>query len=407
MKTTFDPQNIKVLLLENIHTVARERLLSEGFQVELLDRALAEEELIETLKSYSVLGIRSKTKLTEKVLKASPHLRAAGCFSVGINQVDIIEANQTAVPVFNAPYSNTRSVAELVIAECISLSRQLVERSMKAHRGEWSKSAVGSNEVRNKTIGIVGYGHIGTQVSVLAEAMGMRVLYYDVIKKLPLGNAESVDSLADLMNVSDFITLHVPETPETKNMIRSEQLKQMKKGSYLINASRGTVVDIGALKAALQEGHLAGAAIDVFPVEPKSNADQFQSELQNIGNVILTPHIGGSTEEAQEAIGMEVAESLTRFLKLGTTTGAVNFPQLELGTINDSIRILNVHKNIPGVLSEINSMVSSGGVNIKAQQLSTDPEIGYLAIDVESGDAGELADSIASLKTSLKTWVVS
>ncbi|MEZ4873515.1 MAG: phosphoglycerate dehydrogenase [Bdellovibrionales bacterium] len=407
MNVQLNPNSIRILLLENIHEVAKTRLETEGFQVELLDRALAEDELISTLSDYQAVGIRSKTKMTKKVIDANPHLKAIGCFCIGTNQVALEPANIAGVPVFNAPYSNTRSVAELVIAESVSLSRQLMDRSKWAHEGKWSKTADGSNEVRGKTMGIVGYGHIGSQVSVLAEAMGMKVIYFDIMKKLPLGNAEPRETLDELLVESDFVTLHVPETPETKNMIQASELKKMKKGSYLINASRGTVVDIPALKSVLMEKHLAGAAIDVFPVEPKSNKDTFKSELQGIENVILTPHIGGSTEEAQEAIGHEVAESLTRFFRMGSTSGAVNFPNLELPRIDGAIRILNVHKNVPGVLGQINSRVSDAGVNIKAQHLGTDAKIGFLAIDVESGDAGELADKIKQLETSIKTWVVS
>lgn len=404
---TISPNNPpRILLLEGIHPLAEKQLSGEGFSVERLETALHEDELIEKLKGFDVVGIRSKTKITEKVISSSPHLLSIGCFCIGTNQVALSKANEIGVPVFNAPYSNTRSVAELVIAEMICLSRQVCDRSSMAHEGKWLKSAKGSNEVRGKTVGIIGYGHIGTQVSILAEGMGLNVIYYDIIKKLPLGNATPVDTLNELLSQSDFVTLHVPETPETKNLMKAEQLKNMKKGGYLINASRGTVVDIPALKAALEEGHVAGAAVDVFPKEPKSNNEEFDNDLQKLTNVILTPHIGGSTEEAQEAIGGEVSESIRKYLKQGSTTGAVNFPELELPPIKDSQRILNIHKNVPGVLGEINSMVSEAGVNIRTQHLSTDNAIGFLVLDIEKEKSGDLAQKIAGLSNSIKTRVL-
>lgn len=395
----------KILLTENIHTVAKAKLEEEGFSIDLISYAPSENELIELLPQYDGIGIRSKTELTEKVLSASRHLQAIGCFCIGTNQVNLSAAREFGIPVFNAPHSNTRSVAELVIAEIILLARQIGDRNTQAHLGEWNKNAVGSYEVRGKTLGIVGYGHIGSQVSVLAESMGLKVLFYDVIKKLPLGNAQSRSSLESLLRESDFVTLHVPETDLTKNMIGENELETMKKGSFLINASRGTVVVIEDLAKALKEGRLAGAAIDVFPWEPASNKEKFVSPLQNLKNVLLTPHIGGSTEEAQFAIGLEVAESFRKFVKIGTTAGAVNFPNVDLNQKQGTSRIINVHRNEPGVLSEINSLIFSVGVNIEGQYLSTDEKIGYMVVDVRTSDVSALAYKISSLPRSVRTRV--
>lgn len=397
---------LRVLLVENIHSVAKETLIAEGFKVDSLTHAPSEEELLKLLPNYDVLGIRSKTEITAHVLRQNPHLTAIGCFCIGINQVDLMTAREDGIPVFNAPHSNTRSVAELVIAEMISLSRQLGDRNTKAHVGEWVKSAEGSREVRGKKVGIVGYGHIGSQVSVLAESMGLQVMFFDVIKKLPLGNAEVKHSLDELLKNSDFVTLHVPETPETKDLIGARELALMKKGAHLINASRGTVVNIEALVKSLKEKHLGGCAIDVFPEEPASNKEKFVSPLQGVPNVILTPHIGGSTEEAQYAIGLEVAESFRRYLKIGSSSGAVNFPNVDLPVKQGTSRILNVHKNEPGVLGEINSLISKAGANIEAQYLSTDEKIGYLVMDLHSDQAPSLAMDIGRLSRSIRTRVV-
>lgn len=398
---------MKILLLENIHPVAKKSFEDNGFQVDLLKTALSEDELIAKLKDYNGIGIRSKTILTEKIIKECRNLDVIGTFCIGTNQVDLEIANVSGVPVFNAPYSNTRSVAELVIAEIISLARKLSHISALAHQGKWQKSANQSHEIRGKKLGIVGYGHIGSQVSVLAEAMGMDVYYYDVVKKLPLGNSKPLETLEELLSTCEFVTLHVPETPQTKNMIQARELALMQKGTYLINASRGTVVDIAALKNAILEKHLGGAAVDVFPKEPKNNEEQFVSELQGLDNVILTPHIGGSTEEAQEAIGREVSESLIRFLTKGITGGAVNFPNVECSdSYDNSRRIINVHKNVPGVLSEVNKIVSSLGTNILSQHLSTNNEIGYLVMDVEEGHGEELHEQISKLATSIKTRII-
>ena len=396
----------RILLVENIHEVAKEKLIEEGFKVDLITHAPSEDELIKTLPNYDVLGIRSKTEITKKVLQHAPRLMTIGCFCIGTNQVDLLNAREQGVPVFNAPHSNTRSVAELVIAEMIALSRQLGDRNNKAHVGEWIKSAVGSREVRGKTLGIVGYGHIGSQVSVLAESMGLKVVFFDVVKKLPLGNATVLSTLADLLKVSDFVTLHVPETPDTKDMIGAKELALMKKDSYLINASRGTVVVIEDLVAALKSKHIAGCAIDVFPAEPSSNKEKFHSPLQGVSNVILTPHIGGSTEEAQYAIGIEVAESFRRYLKIGSSSGAVNFPNVDLPIKQGASRLLNVHKNEPGVLGEINGIISRAGANIEGQYLATDERIGYLVMDVHSSHAQSLASEIEKLSRSIRTRVV-
>ncbi len=396
----------RILLVENIHPIAKEALENEGFVVDMLTHAPTEEELIKLLPKYTAVGIRSKTEITAKVLEHSEHTVTIGCFCIGTNQVDLKSARKNGVAVFNAPHSNTRSVAELVIAEMIALSRQLGDRNSRAHQGDWVKSAEGSREVRGKTLGIVGYGHIGSQVSILAESMGLKVVFFDTYKKLPLGNASYVHSLDELLSLSDFVTLHVPEIPETMNMIGKNELAKMKKGSYLINASRGTVVVIDDLVAALKEKHIAGCAVDVFPVEPASNKERFTSPLQNLPNVILTPHIGGSTEEAQKAIGMEVADSFLRYLKIGSSSGAVNFPNVDLPVKRGTSRILNVHRNEPGVLGEINTIISKAGANIEGQYLSTDDEIGYLVVDVHSAQALNLCQEIEKLPRSIRTRVV-
>ncbi|MFZ4404411.1 MAG: phosphoglycerate dehydrogenase [Pseudobdellovibrionaceae bacterium] len=397
---------IKILLVENIHNVAKQKLVDDGFSVTTLTYAPSEDELIRILPDYQVLGLRSKTEVTEKVLRANPHLLAIGCFCIGTNQVNLKVAQELGIPVFNAPHSNTRSVAELVICEMVALSRQLGDKSSKAHLGDWVKSADGAKEVRGKTLGIVGYGHIGSQVSILAEAMGLKVIFYDVIKKLPLGNAYAAGSLDELLSVSDFVSLHVPETKQTKQMITQEQLSKMKKGSFLINASRGTVIVIEDLVVALKEKHLAGCAIDVFPVEPASNKEKFVSPLQGLSNVILTPHIGGSTEEAQYSIGLEVSESFRRFLKVGSSLGAVNFPQVDLPMKEDTARIFNIHKNEPGVLGQINGLISAAGLNVEGQSLSTSEKIGYLLIDLSGGSVTALADHIQALPRSLRTKIL-
>lgn len=394
---------MKVLLVENIHPVAKDSLEACGFKVDLLDHAPTQEQYLKVLKDYDLLGIRSKSQITPEILKENSHLLAIGCFCIGTNQVDLQVAKENAVAVFNAPHSNTRSVAELVLAEMVALARQLGDKNTLAHQGSWKKSAKGSNEIRGKTLGIIGYGHIGSQVSILAEAFGLNVIFYDVSKRLPLGNANPTSSLKELLAQSDFVSLHVPETPDTQDMIGTKELSQMKAGSYLINASRGSVVEIEALKSALESGHIAGCAIDVFPVEPASNEDQFKSPLQGVKNVILTPHIGGSTEEAQHSIGLEVSESLRKFIQLGSTAGSVNFPNLDPVAREGSKRIVNVHKNVPGMLGQINNIISSNGINIEGQQLGTDKDIGYLVMDVQADQVNSLLAEIKKLDKSLIT----
>jgi len=397
----------RILLLEGIHPIARSVLEEAGFQVRLESYSPNEKDLSALLKECDAVGIRSKTQLTQTLFEGSRDLVVVGAFCIGTDQVATLAANKIGVPVFNAPYSNTRSVAELVIAEVISLARQLGDRNLKAHQGEWLKSAEGSHEVRGKTLGIIGYGHIGSQVSVLAEALGMRVIYFDVVKKLPLGNSQSCRTLEDVLAQADFVSLHVPDTQHTRYMIAEKQLTLMKTGACLINASRGRVVNIADLAQVIRGKKLAGAAIDVFPEEPSSNKEKFVCELQGLPNVILTPHIGGSTLEAQEAIGAEVAHSFIGYLKSGSTRGAVNFPNVDLPVLHPGChRIINVHRNVPGVLSEINGIVSEVGANIQAQSLSTDPQIGYLVMDLEKAEANPVAQRIAQLETSIKTRVV-
>ncbi|MEM6533827.1 MAG: phosphoglycerate dehydrogenase, partial [Myxococcota bacterium] len=360
-------ETMRVLLMEGVHPVAKSMLDEAGFDVEYYDRALDPEDLLAKIGPYHAIGIRSKTQVTPEVLSRADSLLAIGAFCIGTNQIALDEANRRGVPAFNAPYSSTRSVAELVIAEMIALSRQLGHISHAAHHGAWKKTAKQMHEVRGKTVGIVGYGHIGSQVGILAESIGMRVLYYDTVKKLPLGNATAVPLFGDLLAQSDFVTFHVPGTAETHEMFGEAEMRAMKPGSYLLNLSRGTVVVIPALAAALKSGHIGGAAVDVFPDEPPSTRDPFASELQGIDNVILTPHIGGSTEEAQEAIGRESAEAMIRYLSEGSTGGAVNFPNVDLPKRASAHRLLNVHRNVPGVLGHINRLASDSGANIIGQ----------------------------------------
>jgi D-3-phosphoglycerate dehydrogenase len=404
--TSFPKEKIKVLLLENIHESANELFGAEHFHVERLTTALSEAELKKRIADVHVLGIRSKTQVSAAALAEARRLLTLGCFCIGTNQVELAAANKRGVPVFNAPFSNTRSVAEMVLAEIVFLARQLGDRSREVHEGKWRKVATGSYEVRGKTLGIIGYGHIGRQIGVLAEALGMRVMFYDRATKLPMGNNRSVSTLGELLGEADFVSLHVPATRETHEMIGKDELAAMKKGSYLLNASRGTVVQIQPLADALKSGHLAGAAIDVFPEEPESNGDGFVTPLQNLPNVILTPHIGGSTGEAQASIGREVATSLIRFVNTGTTTGAVNFPQIEAEQAPGTHRILNVHRNVPGVLRDVNRIVSDRNANIQAQMLSTDADIGYLIMDLDQDVSLDVRDDIAKLDTSIKTRIL-
>lgn len=404
--TSYPKHKIKVVLFENIHESANQLIRADGLQLETVSGALEDEALIEKVKDAHLIGIRSKTQMTAEVLQASKRLLAIGCFCIGTNQVDLETANRLGIPVFNAPFSNTRSVAELVISEVIALSRHLSDHIRELHQGVWKKSSRGSYEVRGKTLGIVGYGRIGRQVGVLAEAMGLRVLFYDVEPQLPMGNNRSVGSLDELLSESDFVTLHVPAAPDTRNLIGAAQIAKMRRGSYLLNLSRGTVVDIDALAAALREGHLAGAAIDVFPAEPRSNGPGFESPLMGLPNVILTPHVGGSTEEAQEAIGREVGGRLLDFLNAGVTTGAVNFPQINAPPIPGKHRILNVHRNVPGVLSAINSIVSGVKANVAGQVLATDPNIGYLVMDLDQTVSDEVSARVRELDTSIRTRIL-
>ncbi|MBV8820398.1 MAG: phosphoglycerate dehydrogenase [Acidobacteriaceae bacterium] len=386
-KTSLDKSKIKVVLLEGIHPSAIDALRADGYtDIELYPKSLPEPGLIEAIKDAHFIGIRSNTHLTANVFAAAPKLTGVGCFCIGTNQVDLTAAQDRGIPVFNAPFSNTRSVAELVIAETIMLMRGIPQRNFSTHNGGWNKTATGCYEVRGKILGIIGYGHIGTQVGVLAEAVGMQVLYYDIETKLALGNARAMPSLDSLLEVSDVVTLHVPETPQTFRMIGAEQLGHMRPGARLINAARGTIVDIDALAAALEEQRLAGAAIDVFPKEPKTAADEFVSPLRRFENVILTPHIGGSTEEAQQNIGTEVAEKLIKYSNNGSTLSAVNFPEVSLPEHPGKHRLLHIHRNQPGVLSAINGVFSDNKINIGAEYLQTNPAIGYVVIDIDAED---------------------
>jgi D-3-phosphoglycerate dehydrogenase len=399
-------RDCRVLLLENIHQSAGEMLTAEGFQVEQLKTALSESELQKRLEGVHVLGIRSKTQVSEAVLASAPQLLTLGCFCIGTNQVNLDAAMERGVPVFNAPFSNTRSVAELMIGEIVMLARQLGDRSREVHSGKWRKTADDAYEVRGKTLGIIGYGHIGSQLGVLAEAFGMRVIFYDRSTKLPIGNNRSCQTLNEVLNEADFVSLHVPATPETYEMFGAEQIAHMKRGSYLLNASRGSVVHIPSLADALRRGHLEGAAIDVYPQEPESNIDSFVSELQGLPNVVLTPHIGGSTSEAQASIGREVATSLIKFMTAGATTGAVNFPQVERDQAANTQRILNVHRNVPGVLRDVTRIVSEHQANIHSQMLSTHADIGYLIMDLDGDVAHPVYKDIAALETNIRTRIL-
>ncbi len=404
-KLSFSKEKIQILLLEGVHDNAIAELAARGYaSVERLPHALDEAQLLERIGSVHILGIRSRTQLTAKVLGAAERLFSVGCFCIGTNQVDLKAARKQGVPVFNAPYSNTRSVAELVIGEVIMLMRGIFEKSNLVHRGGWTKSAKDSYEIRGKTLGIVGYGHIGTQVSIMAEAMGMQVRFYDVLRKLALGNARPCDTLEELLSTSDVVTLHVPDTAQTRKMIGAKQIKAMKAGSCLINAARGEVVDIPALVQALESRHLHGAALDVFPKEPSGDKDPFESPLRGFDNVILTPHIGGSTMEAQANIGTEVAQKLIEYSDNGSTIGAVNFPQVGLPVHAGATRFLHIHRNVPGVLRKINDVFSSRDLNIAAQYLQTDPELGYVVIDAE-GDVDEdvMLNDLRAIDGTLRT----
>jgi D-3-phosphoglycerate dehydrogenase len=383
-------EKIKVLLLENISDTAVNALKASGYSnIERLTKALEGRALTEALAGVRMLGIRSRTEVTEEIVSATDQLIAIGCFSVGTNQVDLDAARRKGIPVFNAPFSNTRSVAELTIAEIVMLYRRIFPRSVAAHGGGWDKSAVGSHEVRGKVLGIVGYGNIGSQLSDLAEAMGMRVVFFDHTDKLRRGNVEPTNTLDELLEAADVVTLHLPETPATMGIIGAREIARMKKGAFLINNARGTLVDLDALAGALRSGHLAGAAVDVFPVEPSSNADRFASPLQGLDNVILSPHVGGSTEEAQERIGAEVARKFVEYSDVGSTVGAVNFPQVQLPPRPAGTRFIQVQRNTPGELRRLNEVFARRSVNIAAQYYQTDADVGYVVLDAD----GAVADA--------------
>lgn len=404
---SLDKAKIRFLLLEGVHKNALDILANNGYtNIEYIRGALDEDVLIEKIKDAHFIGIRSRTQLTEKVIAAADKLVAIGCFCIGTNQVDLQAALKRGIPVFNAPYSNTRSVAELVLGQLILLLRGIPEKNAMVHAGGWSKSAEGSYEARGKTLGIVGYGSIGSQLSVLAESLGMHVIYYDTLTKLPLGNARQVLSMEELLSTSDVVSLHVPDVPSTRNMMRAEHFAQMKPGSIFINAARGTCVDIDALAAAITSKHLNGAAIDVFPKEPKSNDEEFVSPLRGLFNVILTPHIGGSTLEAQANIGLEVAEKFTRYSDTGATTTSVNFPEVSLPVTPGKHRLLHIHENVPGVLSAINLVFAENGINISGQSLMTNDTIGYLVMEVDAAYSDVALEKLQQINGTIRTRVL-
>ncbi|KIC93809.1 phosphoglycerate dehydrogenase [Flavihumibacter solisilvae] len=401
--TSYPKDKINILFLENISDKAVKHFQQMGYaSVKKFTGALSEADLIKEIKDVHLLGIRSKTQVTEKVLAAATKLQAIGCFCIGVNQVDLKAATRNGVAVFNAPYSNTRSVAELVIGLSIMLIRRIPDKNKAAHNGVWMKDAKGSFELRGKTLGIIGYGNIGTQVSILAEAFGMKVLYYDILTKLPLGNAVNGKTLKEVVSQADIVTLHVPETAQTKNMINKTTLKQFKKGCILLNYARGEVVDLDALRKALIDGQLSGAAIDVFPWEPEKNGDSFESPVQDLPNVILTPHIGGSTEEAQQNIGEDVSMKLYQYLEMGNTFGSHTVPPLSLPPQEGTHRILHIHRNVPGVLSAINTELSNNKINILAQYLKTNEDIGYVVLDVDKKLSSQAQKLLREVKETIK-----
>jgi D-3-phosphoglycerate dehydrogenase len=405
--TSLDKSKIKFLLLEGIHESALRTLKSHGYKnIEAVKGSISEQELLKKVKDIHFIGIRSRTQLTDVVFSAAEKLLAVGCFCIGTNQVNLDAALTKGVPVFNAPYSNTRSVAELVIAQAILLLRRVPEKNLLAHQGIWQKSAAGSFEARGKKLGIVGYGSIGSQLSVLAESMGMKVFLHDSVTKLPLGNANQVDSLEALMRECDVLSLHVPENPETRNMIGADELRWMKPESVVINASRGSVVDLDALAVALRENRIAGAAIDVFPHEPASNQDEFTSPLRGIPNCILTPHVGGSTMEAQENIGIEVSEKLIKYSDNGSSFNSVNFPEVTLPAYSGKHRLLHIHQNRPGVLSEINIVFAKNGININSQYLQTNNEVGYVVMDVDAEHSKEALNRLNEIDGTIRCRVL-
>ncbi|HEY7906317.1 MAG TPA: phosphoglycerate dehydrogenase [Wenzhouxiangella sp.] len=404
MTLSLAKDKIRFVLLEGIHPQADALLTQAGYEnIQRVDGAVDADQLNTLIRDAHFLGIRSRTQLDAEALSKAERLIGIGCFCIGTDQVSLADATAAGVPVFNAPFANTRSVAELVLAEIILLMRGIPERNAAAHRGEWLKHAVGSHEVRGKTLGIVGYGHIGSQLGILAEGLGMRVTYYDIISKLPLGNATPMATLDELLQRSDVVSLHVPETPETESMIGAKQIHQMRLGTHLINASRGRVVDLSALKAALTSGHIASAAIDVFPSEPKNKDQRFENELCGLDNVLLTPHIGGSTQEAQENIARDVIGKLIRYSDNGSTTGAVNFPEVALPDHAGARRIMHIHRNEPGVLNAINTLISEQAINIAAQYLQTQSDLGYVVMDVETKDTSSLIKALSEIPGTIKT----
>src|SRR6195952_2297484 len=402
--TSYPKEKVNILFLENISEAAVKRFSAAGYtSVKRLPKALSEADLVKEIEDVHLLGIRSKTLITERILKAAKKLQAVGCFCIGINQVDLKNATRHGVAVFNAPYSNTRSVAELVIGASIMLIRRIPDKSKSAHEGVWMKESKGSYELRGKTMGIIGYGNIGTQVSVLAESMGMKVVYFDIETKLPLGNALPKKSVKELVSVSDIVTIHVPDTDQTRLMINKNVIKQFKKGAILLNYARGEVVDLDALAAALEKGDLAGAGVDVYPLEPEKNGDKFTTPLQHLPNVLLTPHIGGSTEEAQANIGDDVSNKLFQYLEMGISTGSHTIPELSLPQHPDTHRILHIHYNVPGVLSDINTRLSSHHINILAQYLKTNDDIGYVVLDVDKKLSAQAIGLLKEVKNTIKT----
>lgn len=402
--TSFPREKINILLLEGVHPSAITHFKNAGYSnIESHTGSLTEKELLQKISQVHLLGIRSKTQLTPAVLAKADKLLAAGAFCIGTNQIDLITARQKGIAVFNSPYSNTRSVAELVIGLSIVLLRRVIEKNQGAHHGRWLKEAKNCFEIRGKTLGIIGYGHIGSQVGIMAESLGMKVMFYDVQSRLSLGNAISSKTLDDLLKKSDIITLHVPGTPETKDLINAARLKKMKEGAILLNLSRGDVMDVWAVKEAIEKHHLGGLAVDVFPVEPKSNNDLFASPLQNLPNVILTPHIGGSTVEAQENIGLDVAGKLVNYVETGSTGGSLSIPDLNLPVIKDAHRILHIHKNVPGVLSQVNGQLSKLKVNILGQYLKTNEDVGYVVLDIDKKTSNKVITELRKIKETIRT----
>ncbi|TVR77958.1 MAG: phosphoglycerate dehydrogenase [Chitinophagaceae bacterium] len=406
-KTSFPKDRIKILFLENISQTAKITFAEAGFSdIEEIPGALSESELKEKIRDVHILGIRSKTKVSKAVLRNAKKLLAIGCFCIGTNQVDLDAAAEEGIAVFNSPYSNTRSVAELVIGESILLMRKIPEKNAAAHRGIWKKEATASHELRGKTMGIIGYGHIGSQVSILAENLGLKVLFYDTEKKLALGNAQQISSLDSLLESSDIITLHIPLSKQTSNFINRKNIEKIKEGAVILNLSRGNVIDLKALKSAIENKRIKGAAIDVYPIEPEKNGDRFDCILAGMENVILTPHIGGSTLEAQENIGREVATKIIDFIDKGISTGSFSIPEISLPPQKNTSRILHIHKNVPGMLSEINSVVAKAGSNISAQYLNTKNEIGYVVLDIDKGSGKKVLKALNDIKNTIKTRIL-